>query len=269
MSNRIETTFAALRERGETAFMPFITAGDPDLETTQALIETMARRGADVIELGIPFSDPIADGPTIQGSFTRALAGGVTVDAIFHMVKALRRTCEIPVVSMVSISIVRRKGIEAYCRHAAEAGIDGLIVPDLPVEEADEVTEAARAAGLCTIFLAAPTTPPDRARLIAERSTGFIYYISVAGTTGARDSLPEDVVDKVRALKELTDKPVALGFGVGTPEQAALVGKVADGVIVGSAIIKAIRACEGKPREALLAAVGDLCQALADGAKSG
>ena len=247
--------------------MPFITAGDPDLDATRALILEMERRGADIIELGIPFSDPIADGPTIQSSFTRALAGGTTARAALGMVEQLRRESRIPIVAMVSYSVVGKIGVSKFARLTAEAGVDGMIVPDLPVEEAGELIREARALDLCTIFLAAPTTTPQRAKLIARHSTGFIYYISVAGTTGARASLPADMREKITALKSLTRKPVALGFGVSTPEQAAVVGKVADGVIVGSAIMKKIAECSGLPRQELVQAVGDLTEALAKGAK--
>jgi tryptophan synthase alpha chain len=247
--------------------MPFITAGDPDLETTRALILEMERRGADIIELGIPFSDPIADGPTIQSSFTRALAGGTTARAALAMVGQLRKGSQIPIVAMVSYSVVGKIGVSVFTHLAARAGVDGMIVPDLPVEEASDLIREARALDLCTIFLAAPTTPPERARLIVKHSTGFIYYISVTGTTGARASLPADMREKIAALKSLTDKPVALGFGVSTPEQAAVVGKVADGVIVGSAIMKKIAECSRLSRKELLRHVGDLTEALAKGAK--
>ena len=265
--NRLVQTFAQLRRRGETAFMPFLTAGDPDLGTTHDLIVEMARRGADVVELGIPFRDPIADGPTLQASFTRALEGGATVSGALAMLRRLRETCAAPVVTMVSYSIVNRIGTADYVRRVAEAGGDGLIVPDLPVEEAGELIAAARARDLCTVFLVAPTTPPERARRIAEACTGFIYYVSVVGTTGARDRLPDDVAEKVRALQALTDKPVALGFGVGTPEQAAAVGRVADGVIVGSAVVRLVHEMCPAPRPEKVRAVGDFVEALARAAK--
>jgi len=267
MSDRIQRTFAALRRRGEAAFMPFLSAGDPDLETTRDLILEVARRGADVIELGIPFSDPIADGPTIQASFTRALAGGTTVGGALDAVKSVRRSCEVPIVTMVSFSIVSRIGTAAYVHRAAEAGADGLIVPDLPVEEAGALRAQAQAEGLCTIFLVAPTTDPDRARRIAEHSTGFIYYVSVTGTTGARDRLPEDLPARLAALKALTDTPVALGFGVGRPEQAAEAGRAADGVIVGSAIVKKIQEYADASRADLVKAVGDFVESLAAATK--
>ena len=247
--------------------MPFITAGDPDLDATRALILEMERRGADIIELGIPFSDPIADGPTIQSSFTRALTGGTTARAAMTMVEQVRQDSRIPIAAMVSYSIVGKIGVSAFARLAADAGIDGMIVPDLPVEEAGGLIREARPLGLCTIFLAAPTTTPERARLIVKHSTGFIYYISVAGTTGARATLPSNMRDKIAALKALTNKPVALGFGVSTPEQAAVVGKVADGVIVGSAIMKKVAECGNLSRKELLRRVGDLTESLARGTK--
>jgi len=247
--------------------MPFLTAGDPDFDTTRELIVAAEKQGADLIELGIPFSDPIADGPTIQASFTHALEAGATVERAFRMVRELRRQSEIPVMAMVSFSIVHGVGTERFIDRAAEAGVDGMIVPDLPAEEAGEVQGMGQANGLHLILLVAPTTPPDRARLIAERSRGFIYYVSVAGTTGARDRLPDDMRENIERLRTMTDTPIALGFGVATPEHAAAVAAVADGVIVGSAIVKRIAALRDGPRKRLVSEVADFIGTLAAGAK--
>jgi len=268
MGNRVVETFATLREQGSAAFMPFLTAGDPDFDTTRALILELEKNGADLIELGIPFSDPIADGPTIQASFTRALASGARVADAFAMVAALREESSIPVVTMVSYSIVARVGAEAFMQQAAEVGADGAIIPDLPVEEAREVIEVARALDLCTVFLAAPTTTPERREQVAQVSTGFIYYISVAGTTGVRDHLPEDLPQHVEELRSIADTPIAVGFGVSTPEQAAAVARIADGVIVGSAVVRRIAEHAGDERSVLLEHVGRFAATLADAVRS-
>ena len=266
--NRIDAKFAQLRDRGEAAFMPFITAGDPDHDTTRRLILAFEAAGADLIELGIPFSDPVADGPTIQASFTRALAAGARVRQAFEMIRRLRAESQIPLLTMVSMSIVHRFGQERFADEAASAGADGMIVPDLPVEEAGEFVTMARERRLHVVFLIAPTTPPERARLVAERSGGFIYYVSVTGTTGARDKLPEDMTRNIAALRKVTDKPIALGFGVGNRGQAAAVARVADGVIVGSALVKRIAALAQAPKDQLVEDVGSMAAGLAKATKS-
>lgn len=245
--NRIEACFEELRGAGRTAFIPFLTAGDPDPETTVALVEACARAGAAVVELGFPYSDPIADGPTIQNSYTRTLTHRLRLGTIFEMVRAVRARTPVPLVGMVSYSLIYRRGVERFAAEAAQSGLDGLIVPDLPVEESDPLARACREAGLATIYLVAPTTTPERRRLIAEAATGFIYCVSVVGTTGARDSLPPDLVTYLDELRRLTDKPLAVGFGVSRPEQAALLAPHADGVIVGSAIVRVIEAHLGEP----------------------
>jgi len=268
MANRVVARFAGLRVRGQAAFMPFITAGDPDLETTRALILELERRGADLIELGFPFTDPIADGLTIQNSFSRALAAGTTVDSIFVMLRALRKRSEIPILAMVSYSIISRRRTERFVAEASAAGADGVIIPDLPVEEAAEVIAPARARDFCTVFLVAPTTPPERVRRIVAESTGFIYYISVAGVTGARDRLPDDLREHVAQVKAMTATPVAVGFGVSTPAQARAVAQIADGVIVGSAIVQVIAENAGRSHATLRRKVGDFAAVLAEGVKT-
>lgn len=265
--NRIDKAFQRLRASNEAAFMPFVTAGDPNLQATAAIIKELERRGADLIELGIPYSDPMADGPTIQDSFTRALANGIKLSPIFDMVRSVRETCSIPILTMVSLSIVAQRGLEEYVTLAAESGIDGLIVPDLPVEESARLSTLAAAAKLHTVFLVAPTTPKDRMKRIVKQSKGFVYYVSVAGTTGARTDLPEDLVEHVRAVKEATKTPVAVGFGVSRPEQVAAIAKFADGIIVGSALVRKINEFSNLPLPELCAKVGDFAQSLATAKK--
>jgi len=261
--NRIDETFARLREEGRAAFIPFITAGDPDLETTAALVRELDRRGASLIELGVPYSDPIADGATIQASYTRALEGGIAVEQILAMVASIREAVAAPILTMISVSLVHRMGMQAYIERAKSSGVDGAIIPDLPVEEADEPARHGREADFPLVLLSAPTTPESRRRLIARRSRGFIYCVSVTGITGARDELPAEVVDHVRALKALTDTPVCVGFGVSRPEQVKRLAAVADGAIVGSAIVRLIHDRTDGPREELVRAVGDFVADLA------
>ena len=255
MPNRIDATFQKLRGAGHRAFMPFIAAGDPDLDTSAAIVKACVQRGADLIELGIPYSDPVADGPAIQGAFARALDAGATLDGVFAMVRAVRREIpDTPIVSMLSFSIVFRVGPAEYMRRAAEAGLDGAIIPDLAVEEADETLAAAKANGLNLVFLVAPSTTEERVRLILERANGFIYCVSVAGVTGARDRLPDELADRVAHLKAETDVPVAVGFGVSSPEHVRMVHRVADGAIVGSALTKVIHAAVESGRDPVRAA---------------
>ena len=263
--NRIEALFEQLKSTGGKALMPFVTAGHPDLATTAALIEQMPKWGASMLELGIPFSDPIADGPVIQNSFTKALAGGLKSKQILEMIAEVRRQVQIPIAAMVSYSIVNKLGPDQYVKRCAEAGIDGLIIPDLPLEEAEPIVALIRGAGLCAIMLVAPTTPTERQNQIARLSSGFIYYISVAGITGERKELPDDLVEHVQRLKEASGgTPVCVGFGISTPEQAAMVGKVADGVIVGSAIIRRIGEAEESGRDGIVSRVGQYVRSLAE-----
>lgn len=267
MDNRIDQRFKLLKSKKEPAFIPFITAGDPSLEVTRGLILELERRGADVIELGIPFSDPIADGPVIQASYYRTLTKGLKVEEVFSLVKDVRNETDIPIVSMVSYSIVFKTGVEKFLCSAKEAGFDGATIPDLPVEESQALIYTANEKDFRIVCFAAPTTTPDRMEHIAKTTQGFLYYISVVGITGVRDSLPKDMEENIRRLRGLTDKPIALGFGVSTPEQARVAGSVADGVIVGSALIKEIeRNSERSPSE-IIRAVGQLAEKLSAGAK--
>ncbi|MCR4418965.1 MAG: tryptophan synthase subunit alpha [Clostridia bacterium] len=220
------------------ALIPYLTAGYPDERATLEAVRLLAAEGADLVELGIPFSDPLADGVTIQKASHEALSAGTTAERCLEMARELRRQVEIPLVFMTYYNPVLRYGPEAFCAHCARAGIDGLIVPDLPPEEGGELEAACRAHGLDLIYLLAPTSTPERIRLVAGRSTGFIYLVSVTGVTGARDTLPPELADLVAAVRQHTRRPVCVGFGISTPGQAAEVARLADGVIVGSRIVQ-------------------------------
>ena len=233
--------FAALRPRGQIALMPFIPAGYPDLATTEAALPAMEAAGANLIEVGFPFSDPIADGPTIQESFTVALAKKLKIADVFESVARARPRVSIPLVPMVSYSIVFRYGVDRFVSLAKQAGFDGLILPDLPPPEAQAICGRVQAGGLDTILLVAPTTAPQRRAEIAALSSGFIYYLSVSGITGARDQLPADLAQNVRQLKGVTDRPVCVGFGISRPDHVAQLRGIADGAIVGSALVKRMK----------------------------
>jgi len=249
--NRIDERFKELRKRGATAFMPFITAGDPDLETSFKILEAAQGKGASLVELGIPFSDPIADGPVIQSSFTRALARGVNIDEVFEKMRSARRRITIPVVSMLSFSIVFRVGVGRFVREADEAGFDGAIIPDLPVEEAKDVCRAAGKRDFKIISLIAPNTPAGRRKKLVSFSGGFIYYMSVVGITGTRDELPAHLREDIRGLRKLTSKPICVGFGIKDGAQARVVASVADGVIVGSALVRVVERWGGDKKRLL------------------
>lgn len=234
--------------------MPFLAAGDPDMETSGAILRECVKRGADMVELGIPYSDPVADGPAIQAAFQRALNAGASLAKAFDMVRCLRQDVDAPIVSMLSYSIVHRVGPAEFMRRAAEAGLDGAIVPDLPVEESDATLDAADKQGLRLIYLAAPSTTESRYRMILQRAKGFLYCVSVAGVTGERDQLPADLVERVKRIKAETDVPVAVGFGISRPEHVRMVAEVADGAIVGSALVKAVHAAAEDGRDPVQAA---------------
>ncbi|MDO4261836.1 MAG: tryptophan synthase subunit alpha [Eubacteriales bacterium] len=221
------------------AFIPFITCGDPDLETTKAVVKAMAEAGADLIELGIPFSDPTAEGPVIQAASLRALSGGVTTDRILDMAAELRREVTVPMVFMTYANVVYSYGAERFAKRAAEAGMDGLILPDVPFEEKEEFASVCRAHGLELISLIAPTSE-GRIAMIAREAEGFVYCVSSLGVTGMRSEIAADVKTMVEQVKQAADIPAAIGFGISGPEQAARMAAVSDGVIVGSAIVKLI-----------------------------
>ncbi|MHC4562924.1 MAG: tryptophan synthase subunit alpha [Planctomycetota bacterium] len=255
--NRIVRTFAQARAAGRKQLLPFLTAGYPDLAATEAMLGDLESRGAEVCEIGFPFSDPIADGPTIQASYTDVLNKGLTCDEIFEMVKRYRAAGgNMALVAMVSYSIVFRQGAEAFAADAKAAGFDGLIVPDLPVDEAAGMEDITASAGLCNVLLIAPTTPPERRVDIARQSQGFIYYISVAGITGERDKLPPETIQAVAELRTHTDTPICVGFGISNAETVRTVCQAADGAIVGSAIIHRITDAKDGPTEQLVEKVG-------------
>ena len=220
--------------------MPYLCAGDPNPELTSKILLTLEEAGADLIELGVPFSDPIADGPTIQRASERALTHHISLEQILATVADLRPHTEIPIALMSYYNPIFRMGEEAFCKAAHAVGVDGLIVPDLPPEQAESLLEIAPNYNLATIFLVAPTSPPERMKLIASVSTGFIYCVSLTGVTGARGMLSDEIAPMISELRKHTDKPISVGFGVSTPEHAEQVAQVADGVIVGSAIIDVI-----------------------------
>jgi tryptophan synthase alpha chain len=267
MPSRLDRTFAALRARSERALVPYFTAGDPSLADTRRLVLAAVERGADVVEVGIPFSDPLADGPVIQRAAQRALAAGVTLPRVLEMTRDLRGDTDVPLVFLTYYNSVLAFGLKAFCGTAVEAGVDGVIVADLPPEEAGPLATEARASGLDLIHLVAPTSTAARMRMIARASAGFVYMVSLTGVTGARAELPPDLVGHLQALRSITDKPICVGFGIGTPEQAAAVGRLADGVIVGSAVMRLVEQHAGSP--ALLAEVGRFIAALKTSLRGG
>ena len=258
----IDQLFARLRKEGRKALMPFVTAGDPDLAFTERLLRELDKRGCHLCELGIPYSDPIADGPVIQASYTRALERRLRVAQVLETVGRVAPDMTAPVVTMVSYAIVYRHGLEQYVAEAKAAGVAGAIVPDLPVEEADELARICRDADFSLIQLVTPTTPRDRAVRIAGSSSGFLYYVSVAGITGERTELPPELVDNVAWLRGETDLPICVGFGISQPEQVRMLAPVADGVIVGSAIVRRVMEAATKPHDAVLDDVGQYVSSL-------
>jgi tryptophan synthase alpha chain len=236
----VDALFARLRKEGRKAFMPFLTAGDPDLATTAALLPQAAAAGADLIELGFPFSDPIADGPVIQASYTRALNHGLKIDDIFDCIRRVASApgFSTPLVGMVSYSLIFRRGPEAFVAAARKAGLSGLIVPDLVADEADDFAAICRAAGCDLILLVTPTSTPERAAKIVGLCSGFVYCVSVVGITGERDKLPVELTQQLARLRTMTDLPLCVGFGVSRPDHVRHLRDIADGVIVGSALVK-------------------------------
>lgn len=253
----IDKLFEKLRSEDRKALMPFVTAGDPDLEFTAAVLKELVARGASMCEVGIPYSDPIADGPVIQASYTRALDSGVKLSGILKMLKLVTPELAAPVVTMVSYAIIYRHGVEKYADELQERGVAGMIVPDLPVEESPQLAKVCEARDLSLIQLVTPTTPRDRALKITETSSGFLYYVSVAGITGERTELPPDLVERVSWLREQTPLPVCIGFGISQPEHVKLLAPVADGLIVGSAIVRRMADVESQGRDASLQQIGD------------
>jgi tryptophan synthase alpha chain len=240
--HRIAAKFRELRARNESALIPYVVAGDPNLDATAALVREFEARGADLIELGVPFSDPMADGPANQRAAQRGLKSGASLAAILSMVSELRKETEIPLILFGYFNPIFHYGCERLCADAARAGIDALLVVDLPPDEAGELKTPARANGLDLIYLLAPTTPIERARTVVRSASGFIYYVSVTGVTGARTALASGIEEHVTNLREVTDLPIGVGFGISTPAQAAQVARFSDAVVVGSAISLLIEA---------------------------
>ena len=261
----IDELFAKLRAGGRKAFMPFVTAGDPDLEFTASILRELAAAGASMCEVGIPYSDPIADGPVIQASYTRALENGVKLTQILQTLSDVtsgQTALKAPLVTMVSYAIIYRHGLAKYVADAKAAGAAGAIVPDLLVEESDELAKICGQQDFSLIQLVTPTTPRERQKRIAEKTTGFIYYVSVTGITGERTELPPELTDNVAWLREQTDLPICIGFGISTPEHVKLLAPVADGLIVGSAIVRRIAEAESRPRDEVLQDVRSYAQEL-------
>jgi tryptophan synthase alpha chain len=253
--SRIAVRFATLRQRGEGALVIFVTAGDPNPVLSEKLVLTIADAGADVIEVGIPFSDPLADGPTIQASTFRALQQGMTPIRVLEMVCRVRAQSDVPLVVMTYFNPVWQMGVERFAREASQAGVDGVIMTDMPPDEAGEWHPVARQHGLDTIFLVAPTSTAERMERVAQMSSGFVYCVSRTGVTGAREHLPEEVPQMLQAMRGLTDLPLCVGFGISRPEHVRAVCQIADGAVVGSAVVSLI-AEEAKAGEhAALAAV--------------
>ncbi len=256
----VSEQFQQLRDRQQCALIPFVTAGDPDLETTARALRCLDAAGADLIELGVPYSDPLADGPVIQAAATRALQQGTTLDKVLDLLKTVTPDLKAPIILFTYYNPILNRGIEKFFTDIAAAGAKGLVVPDLPLEEVAPITAAAQQQGIEVILLVAPTSPKERIQAIAEQSQGFIYLVSVTGVTGMRNEIQGRVQELLQELRTITDKPVAVGFGVSQPEQAAqLQSWGADGVVVGSAFVK--RLAQVEP-EAGLAAIQSFCQAL-------
>jgi len=238
--NRIDSLFARLKTDNHSAMVAYITGGDPTLAASAKIAVALEQAGVDVLELGIPFSDPLADGATIQAAAGRALAAGATVAGILDLIREIRKTSEIPIVLFAYLNPVYSYGFTKFQEDALAAGADGLLLLDLPPTEAAQNSELASSSNVRTIRLIAPTTPPERLREITDAAEGFIYYVSREGVTGEQSSLSADIADRVAAIRALTQVPVAVGFGISTPDQAATVAALADGVVVGSAIVRKI-----------------------------
>jgi tryptophan synthase alpha chain len=260
LMNSVAHRFQQLKQNSECALIPFITAGDPDLATTAKALEVLAQNGADIIELGVPYSDPLADGPTIQAAATRALQKGVQLEDVLAVVKQAVKKIDVPIILFTYYNPIYYRGIETFLQQVKEAGVSGLVVPDLPLEEAEVLLKSAAAMGIEVTLLVAPTSSQTRIKAIAAQSQGFIYLVSVTGVTGIRSEMATGIKDLLADLHNITDKPIGVGFGISSPEQAKQVKDWgADAVIVGSAVVK--RLADGTP-EAGLKAIGDFCSSL-------
>ena len=264
--NRLSEAFAKARGEGRKMLCPFLTAGYPSIEATAELLKAAQEAGADMVEVGIPFSDPVADGPVIQASYTHALARGATVNKCLATISAARKMgVTIPLAAMVSFSIVFKRGTEEFAKLCADNGVDGLILPDIPLEEAPAIVDAVREAGLRSTLLVAPTSPAARRAAIARLCDGFVYYLSVSGITGERKALPADVGPNVAELRKVTQVPICVGFGISTAEQVREATQVADGAIVGSALIRRLTGVVDRPVAEQTAAAANFIKELAAG----
>lgn len=256
----VSVCFKSLRNSSQCALIPFITAGDPDLKTTAEALRVLDQSGADLIELGVPYSDPLADGPTVQAAATRALQRGVRLDDVLAMVKDVTPEVKAPIILFTYYNPILHRGIESFLKQIASAGVKGLVVPDLPLEEAQALLTSAAEMGIEVVLLVAPTSPKERMEAIAQQSQGFIYLVSVTGVTGMRTRLESRVQDLLQQMRAVTDKPIGVGFGISQPEQARQIKNWgADAVIVGSAFVK--RLADGTPAEGL-SAIGEFCKSL-------
>ena len=246
--SRLADTFAALRAEGRPGLVTYTTAGDPDLPRSADILRALARAGADVLEVGVPFSDPLADGPVIQRATERALAAGGSLRASLDLIEGVRRDIQTPIVIFSYANPIVRMGLDAFAARAAAVGVDGVLTLDLPVEEADEFRNVLSRAGIDTIFLLSPTTTPERIRKAAELGRGFLYGISRLGVTGARDTVASGAEAMVKSIRAITDRPLALGFGISRPEHVAEVGAYADAAVVGSALVALIAEASGSPQ---------------------
>ena len=262
--SRIGDLFTRLKAEGRPALIAYLTAGDPSMERTASLIAALERGGADLIELGVPFSDPVADGPVIQRASDRALRGGATLRGVLRIASEIRQNSDVPILLFTYLNPALRYGMEALARDSVASGIDGCLLTDLSVEEAGKYVDAMHEHGMDTVFLAAPTSTPERLKHVAEYSTGFVYLVSRSGVTGEQASLSDSVEPLVQAMRQITDLPLAVGFGISKPEHAAAVGSVADGVVVGSAFVRIVERHAGDPEleEKLEALARDLSDAL-------
>lgn len=264
--SRIESTFKSLAARGEKALIAYVMAGDPTLAQTTEIVFEIEKAGADMIELGVPFSDPVADGPTIQKADERALRQGTTLRAVLDLVSVLRRQTKIPLILMTYCNPIYAFGLPAFFKESKEVGVDGLIIPDLPHEESKEFLSQARRHGIDLILMIAPTTPPERAERLMKEGSGFIYYVSLTGITGVPIAEKEAVRERILQLKSMTSLPIAVGFGISTPEAAKEIARAADGIIVGSALVKIIEAAPNDP--AYLSRLAELVSSLKSAVRS-
>ncbi len=271
--NPIDEAFSRLKSNNKKAFIPFIAAGDPDMNTTKELIKTLAKNGASIIEIGFPYSDPIADGPVIQAAYSRALDKGLKIDSIFNAVAEvnadfLKEGILVPIVAMVSASIIHRYGKENFIKQSTKAGFSGLIIPDLPVEESLVIAQDLHQAGLKIIQLVTPNTPKERAIQILSACSGFVYCVSVSGITGERTEIPEALLHNLLWLRNQTTLPLCVGFGVSKPEHALMLRNHADGVIVGSAIVKLVETIEKSGLQTAQSNIANLATSLIEALNS-